>query len=128
MHCLQLPAAFALVIYLDCPLFVQSSTYHVYEHVIGLFARLPAAEVDCLARPLVAMPLDRLWGMVSRVEQFLSVRLFASRSGERPSSITPWHVAAAVMSLRHLHSANTARPRLDVSELRVRLVSIHLLD
>ncbi|XP_032229698.2 probable E3 ubiquitin-protein ligase HECTD2 isoform X2 [Nematostella vectensis] len=97
----------AYIVLLQNPQFNKATTYVIFAHLLRQVSSLSDAEHQLLVRWLRKIPLNTFQATVTRVQQFISTRMFPTNSMELPpEEKCTWWIPSAVKVLALLNAAN----------------------
>lgn len=97
----------AYTILLQNPQFNKTATYVIYAHLLRQVSSLTDAEHQFLVHWFRRLPVNTFKAIITRVQQFISVRLFPSKGNELPpDEKCTWWIPSAVKVLALLNASN----------------------
>jgi len=96
----------ALLILLMNPLFNTSSTYVIFAHLLRQLSLLPNSDHHYIINWLRRLPLKEYKGILTRMKQFITTRLFPSNNDLPPLEKCVWWIPTAVKVLALQNAAN----------------------
>lgn len=97
----------AYTILLQNPQFNKTATYVIFAHLLRQISSLMDAEHQFLVHWFRRLPVNTFKAIITRVQQFISVRLFPSKTNELPpDEKCTWWIPSAVKVLALLNASN----------------------
>lgn len=97
----------AYIILLQNPQFNKSATYVIFAHLLRQVSSLADGEHQFLVHWFRRIPVNTFKGLITRVQQFISVRLFPANINDLPSEEKcTWWIPSAVKVLALLNASN----------------------
>ncbi|KAL9983333.1 hypothetical protein ACROYT_G005487 [Oculina patagonica] len=97
----------AYTILLQNPQFNKSSTYVIFAHLLRQVSSLTDGEHQFLVHWFRRFPVNSFKATITRIQQFISVRLFPTKSNELPpDEKCTWWIPSAVKVLALLNASN----------------------